>query len=185
MIKTKEWAVLASGVLAFLVPTYFAWTVYQNQQPQNVASWSMILLLDVLGLILVCKDGNKKPYLQLGWVLAAACIVLAITLGGSPWHWGWVESASLLFCGIAVILWLTLSARAALWAYMAAMYIAFVPLMANYWYEPQPETLWLWYWTIGTCLLAIYGANKRDFANTFVPWGAIVLNAIVAWLCIR
>ncbi len=68
---------------------------------------------------------------------------------------------------------------------MAAMYIAFVPLMVNYWYEPQPETLWLWYWTIGTCLLAIYGANKRDFANTFVPWGAIVLNAIVAWLCIR
>lgn len=185
MTKAKEWAVLASGLLAFLVPTYFAWTVYLSQQPQNVASWSMVLLLDVLGLFLVYRDGNKKPYLQLGWVIAAACIVLAITLGGSPWHWGWTESASLFFCGLAIVFWLILSARVALFAYMAAMYIAFVPLMADYWKEPQPGTLWLWLLTIATCMLAIYGAEKRDFPNTFVPWGAIVLNGAISWLCIR
>jgi hypothetical protein len=183
--KTKEFAIRMSGVLGFIVPTYFAWTVYRSNIPQNVASWSMILLLDLLGLVLVYKDGNKRPYLQFGWVLAAICIVLAITLGNSPWQWGMIENVSLALCGIAVVLWLALSARVATVAYMAAMYISLVPLMIDYWKEPQPSTLWLWLWTIATCLLAIYGAAKRDFANTFVPWAAIVLNAIIALLCLR
>ncbi len=183
-MRTKEIAVLVSGILGFIIPTYFAWTVYQSDTPQNIATWSMILLLDFIGLVLVIKDGNKKPYLQIGWAAAALCIVLAITLGNSPWHWGWTETASLVLCGIAVLLWLTMSARVAIWAYMTAMYVSLVPLMVDYWYKPQPETLWLWTWTVGTCLLAIYGAPKRDFTNTFVPWAAIVLNAIIAILCI-
>ena len=185
MTKVKELAVLLSGLLGFVVPTYFAWTVYQGDIPQNVASWSMILLLDVLGLVLAYRAGNKQPYLQLGWCFAAICIVLAITFGKSPWHWGWVESVSLILAGFAIVLWLTLSAQKALWAYMAATYISYVPLMVDYWEVPQPGTLWLWLWTVGTCLLAIYGAQKRDFANTFVPWGCVLLNITIAWLCIR
>lgn len=173
-----------SGILAFVIPTYFAWTVYQSNTPLNVATWLMILLLDFIGLVLVIKDGNKKPYMQIGWAAAALCIVLAITLGNSPWHWGWTETTSLVLCGVAVLLWLTLSARIAIWAYMTAMYVSFFPQLLDYWHEPQPDTLVLWIGTVITCLLAIYGAPKRDFTNTFVPWAAILLNAITAVLCV-
>ncbi len=183
-MKAKECAILMSGILGFIVPTYFAWTVYQMSIPQNVASWSMILILDPLGLVLVYKDGNKRPYLQLGWLLSAACIVSAITLGKSPWQWGMIENISLGLCLVAVVLWLALSARVATIAYMTAMYLSCVPLIVDYWKEPQPSTLWLWLWTIATCLLAIFGAAKRDFAHTFVPWAAILLNGIIAILCI-
>jgi len=183
-VRTKEIAVLVSGILGFVIPTYFAWTIYQSNIPQSIATWSMILLLDFIGLVLVIKDGNKKPYLQIGWAAAALCIMLAVTLSNSPWRWGQTETISLVLCGVAVLLWLTMSARVAIWAYMTALYVSFVPLMVDYWYKPQPETLWLWIGTIGTCLLAIYGAPKRDFTNTFVPWAAIVLNAVIAVLCI-
>ncbi len=179
----KEVATVTSGVLGFLIPTYFAWTLYKQSIPQNVASWSMVLLLDFVGLILIIKAGNKKPYLQAGWFGAALCIVLAILVGKSPWQWGMTESISLAFCGAAIVLWLTMSARIGVWAYMAAMYISFVPQMVDFWHKPEPDTLWLWCWTIGTCLLAIYGAPKRDFANIFVPWAAILLNVIIAVLC--
>ncbi len=185
MTKVKESAIFLSGILGFIIPTYFAWTVYQQGLPQNIATWGMTLLLDVLGLVLAFRAGNKKPYLQLGWCFAAFCIVLAITLGQNPWQWGWVETVALLLAGMAIVLWLNWSAKKALWAYMAAAYLSTVPLMVDYWHRPQPETLWLWYWTIGTCFLAIYGASKRDFANTFVPWGCIVLNTIIVWLCLR
>jgi hypothetical protein len=183
-VTRKESAVLLSGLLGFIIPTYFAWTVYQQGIPQNIATWGMTLVLDVLGLILAYRAGNRRPYLQFGWFFAACCIVLAVLLGESPWHWTWVETSALALAGIAVVVWLTSSAKRALWAYMAAAYISVVPLMVDYWQVPQPSTLWLWLWTIGTCLLAIYGAEKRDFANTFVPWGAIVLNGIIAVLCI-
>ncbi len=180
----RDLAVLMSGILGFAVPTYFAWTVYQENIPQNIATWGLIFLLDGLGLVLAYRAGNKRPYLQIGWCFAAFCIVLAITLGKNPWKWGWVETAALILAGVAIVLWLKWSAKKALWAYMAAAYVSTMPLLVDYWNVPQPSTLWLWLWTVGTCLLAIYGSERRDFANTFVPWGALVLNGFIAVLCV-
>ncbi len=184
MNQIRERTAIASGWLGFLLPTYFAWTVYRENIPQNVATWLMIFVLDFLGLALVYKAGNKKPYIQLGWAVASICILIAIALSKSPWHWGWTETASLVLCGIATVLWLTLSAQIAIFAYLVAMYVSCVPLMVDYWSTPQPQTLWLWLCTVGTCFMAIYGASKRDFANTVVPWAALILNAGIAVLSI-
>ncbi|MDP2655653.1 MAG: hypothetical protein Q8P17_03960 [bacterium] len=185
MSNTTKWvAVIVSGALGFIIPTYFAWTLYVDHVPQNVATWGMVFALDLLGLILAYRGGNKKPYLQIGWAIAAFCIFVAVILNGDQVRWGWTEIISVILCCVAIVLWLTRSALVAQWAYMAAMYISFVPLMADYWREPQPDTLWLWLWTIASCLLAILGAEKRDFANTFVPWAAIGLNVIITVLCV-
>ncbi len=184
MTRSQNTAVLASGILGFIIPTYFAWTIYQENIPQNLATWSMILLLDFLGLILVYKDGNKKPFLQIGWCVAATCIVLSILFSNSPWQWGTIETVSVAICLLAVVLWLTMSAHIALYAYLVAFFVSSVPLAMDFWYHPQPGTLWVWLWTIGTCGLAIYGAEKRDMAHTIVPWGAIILNSILAILCL-
>lgn len=184
MEQVKKLAMPASGLLGFFITTLFAWTIYRDNIPQNVATWTMIMLLDVLGVILAYKDGNKQPYLQIGWTVAATCVVLAIAFGDSPWQWGQTETISLLLCGVATVLWLMMSARAALFAYMAAMYLSTVPLIVDYWRQPQSGTLWVWLWTIVGCALAIYGAPKRDFTYTFVPWAAIVMNGFIALLCI-
>lgn len=181
--KNKERALWVSGVLGFVVPTYFAWTLFKTNVPQNIATWGMVFVLDLLGLVLAYKDGNKKPYLQLGWAVASVCILTAVALSSNPIGWGYTETISVVLCGVAIILWITTSARAALWAYMAAMYISFFPLMTDYWGKPQPDTLWLWLWTIVGCLFAILGAEERDFARTFVPWAALGLNAIITVLC--
>jgi len=172
------------GLLGFIIPTCFAWTLFVSHVPQNIATWGMVFVLDFLGLVLVYKDGNKKPYLQIGWAFASICILSAVAISGNPIGWGQTETISVILCGVSIVLWITMNARAALWAFMVAMYISFVPLMVDYWEKPQPDTLWLWLWTIISCLLAILGAEKRDFANTFVPWAAIGLNAIISILCI-
>jgi hypothetical protein len=175
---------VASGVLGFIVPAYFGWTLYISHIPQNIATWGMVFVLDTLGLVLAYKDGNKKPYMQLGWAFAAACIFAAIVSSGNQVDWGWTETIAVILCGIAIILWITESARVAQWAYMAAMYISFVPQAVDFWNVPQPDTLWLWLMSLATCLLAILGAEKRNFANTFVPWGAGILNLIITVLCL-
>ncbi len=181
----KQQSLLISGASGFAIPTYFAWTLYVDHIPQSVATWGMVFVLDALGLVLAFKGGNEKPYMQLGWALAAGCIFAAVILNGDQIVWGWTETVSVLLCGVAVMLWVTKSALTAQWAYMAALYISFVPLMADYWEKPQPDTLWLWLLTIASCLFAVLGAKERDFANTFVPWGAIGLNIVVVALCLR
>jgi len=180
----KQRSLEASGILGFLIPAYFGWTLYITHTPQNIATWGMVLVLDALGLTLAYKDGNKKPYMQLGWALAAVGIFGAVVSSGNEIDWGWIETISVLLCGEAVVLWITMSARTAQWAYMAAMYISFLPQMVDYWKVPQPDTLWLWLMSLVTCLLAILGAEKRDFANTFVPLGAGILNLIITVLCL-
>ena len=173
-----------TGVFGFAAPTIFAWTVYANEIPQNIATWSMIMFLDLLGLILVYKGGNKKPFLQLGWFAASLLILAAIFFGDSPWHWGATETISLILCGIAILLWQTLDVKYAIWAYCIALFISGVPLMTDYWSVPQPETLWLWVVTVFTCSLSVYAAEKRDIAHTAVPWTAIVLNSLIGILCL-
>lgn len=185
MDRSKEIASKASGILAFAAPTYFAWTVFQQAIPQNVATWGLTLLLDALGLFLAVKAGNRKPWLQLGWFLAAFCILAAVLLGNSPWHWGVVESVSVVFCLIAIVLWLTLSPQAAIFAFITAFIIASIPLMVDYWRVPQPSTTWLWVVTVFTCALSIYGAEKKDVAHTAIPAGAILQNAFFVFLCVR
>jgi hypothetical protein len=184
VVKAKQLCLVVSGLSGFIIPTYFAWIVYQENIPQNIASWSMVFALDVLGLTLVMKAGNKEPYLQTGWVVAAFLVLLSVLFNQSPWHWGWTESTSLFLCAVAVLLWLTKTARVALWAYIAAMWISFVPLMVDYWHVPQVDTLWLWLATIASCLFSILGSEKRDFTNTGVPWAVIALNSVISTLCI-
>ncbi|MDB5265634.1 MAG: hypothetical protein JWM39_347 [Parcubacteria group bacterium] len=185
MDRSKQYANWASGILGFAAPTYFAWTIYQTGVPQNVATWGMTVLLDALGLFLVIRGGNKLPLLQIAWLSAACLILIAILAGRSPWHWGIVESASLVLCFIAVVLWLTLSAEIAIFAFVIAFIVATVPLIVDYWHTPQSSTTWLWLVTIVSCALSIYGAKKQDVAHTAVPWGAIALNSFIAFLCVR
>lgn len=181
---SRERIVVASGILGFGATTLFAWILHSENIPHSLASWLMVMMLEIIGLFSVLKGGNKKPYLQLGWTVAALCVLLALLIGDSPWHWGRTETISLLSCLVVTVLLLKAGARVAVWAYMVAMYVAFIPLMVDYWHTPQPATLWFWLLNITACLLAVYGAQKRDFASTFIPWASIFQNALIALLCI-
>ncbi len=185
MLRSKVLANQVSGILGFVAPTYFAWTVYRDGIPQNAATWGMTVFLDVIGLMLVYSGGNKRPFMQLGWVFAASCILAATLFGKSPWHWGTVETVSLILCLVAVVLWQTFSAQVGIFPFVIAMWLSAVPLGVDYWNIPQPSTLWLWVVSAGTCLLSIYGSEKQDVAHTAVPWGAIVLNSVFVFLCVR
>jgi hypothetical protein len=181
----KQKLTLLSGILGFIVPMVFAYTIMAQKIPQNIASWGMVLVLDLLGVALAIKAGNKKPYMQIGWAIAAVFIVAAILFTNHSWQFGIVEGASLLFASIAVYMWLFGSPRIGLYAYIAAMYISFAPVMVDYWTNPVLETIWVWEWSALTCMIALFGAEKKDFSSLFVPWAAMVLNLIITWLCLR
>jgi hypothetical protein len=174
---------VVSGVLGFIIPTYFAWTIFKLNLPQNVASWGLVFFLDLLGLVLAWKAGNRKPFIQVGWTVASICILVAIFFSNYEISWGKVETISVLLSLIAIYLWLTKSAGVAMYAYIVAMYTSFVPVMTDYWNVPQPQTGWLWMWTIITCIMSIWAAEKRNWANTAIQWAAIGLNGIILILC--
>ena len=183
--KSKLWALWLSLFFGFVVPTLFALDIYVGKTTPNIASWGMFLLLDTIGLFLVYKAGNKKPYLQCGWVLALILIMLAILLSKSTFHFGLIEILSCLAGIVSIYLWITKSAKLGLYPYVVGCYIAFIPQVIDYWTKPQPEVWWVWFAGAAGCIFAIYSAEKKDFANVFVPWAFIPLNLIGFFLVIR
>lgn len=183
----KIWAGWLSLVFAFIPPGMFALSIFLGKlPPQNVATWGMVLLLDTVGLLLAYKAYKEKdavpisemPFLQMGWFIAAVCIMYAVLSRSNVIEWRMVETLSLLCCIASVYLWATRDAKSGLYPYMLAMYIAFLPQLFDYWREPQPDTWWLWAGTIVGAMLAIYAAEKRTFDNCFVAWACLPLNAI-------
>ncbi len=176
----KIWALRLSFCFGFFVPIFFAWSIFMHEvPPQNIATWGMILLLDIVGLILVYQTGNNDPRIQWGWFIAALCIFVAIITTSNTFEWGKIEALSFVFCVVSIYIWMKYDAKFGLWPYMIALYISFTPQVKDYWVSPQPETWWLWAGTIAGCLCAIYGAKKRDFGNIFIPTAVIPLNAII------
>lgn len=145
----------------------------------------MIMCLDFLGLTLAFKAGNKRPILQIGWCGAAILMESAILLNRASWHWGWVETFSLICCFVAVLVWQIKDAKWGYWPYMAAMYISTIPQAVDFWHVPIPSTLYVWAWSVVGCAMAIIAAEKRNFENTFVPWGAMLLNVGFCYLVLR
>ena len=191
----KSFALFLSFAIGFIFPALFAWDIFQNnlQQKPNVPTWLMVLLLDVTGLVIAYVEGNKKPYLQLGWVLAAVLIVVAIFLRQGIWEITITEIASFVICIIAITLWLIAKNKKTIFGYdikdkaaligmtfqSVAIYVSFTPQAMDYWKTPDPSTWYLWFSSIVGCLLAVYGAKQRDIAHTFIPWACALLNAVI------
>lgn len=184
-MNTKSFLNTCSGVLAFVIPGIFAVDIYVHHLHLNFATWLMVLLLDVLGFLLALKAGNKRPYLQFGWMAAAILIIIAILMNGSSWEWGPIESLSFLFCIVAVIFWLMRSATSGLWFYLIAIYISFIPQAVSYWHSPDTSTWYLWAGSVFTCILAIIAAEKHDSAHVLTPWACVILNLGILLLLFR
>lgn len=183
--KLKDWALWLSLIIGFAIPASFAIQIHLEKLTLNIATWGMICLLDILGLILAFKSGNKKPWLQFGWAFAAVCIVIAILINNHTFSFGLVEYVCIACSLLAVYFWLTEKAEKGLYPYIIAVYISFIPQAIDYWGAPQPQTWWLWVGSILACVFAIYGAEKRNFANTFVPWSCIPFNLLGFYLVMR
>lgn len=169
-----------------LVPLKFAYDIYEKLFIPNMVTWFLILILDVVGLWIVYKEGNKRPLIQIAWVVAAAIIMFAILIRQSIWQIGIIEIVSAIACIVAVILWKTTAnhhaVKLALIFQTIAVYISFIPQAINYWDKPEPGTWYLWFWSAIGCALAIYSSPKHNMVSTFIPWAALVLNILVLWL---
>ena len=186
--RKQELALWLSGLIGFAFPFKFAYDIYHNVFVANIVTWLLVLILDVVGLLIAVKEGNKRPYLQLGWAIAAVCIMLAILVRQSTFAIGWVEIASSLLCLLAVILWRTAGQHAAILGFTfqtLAVYVSFIPQAVNYWIKPEPSTWYLWFFTAIGCALAIYASPKKDMRHTFIPWGAFILNVAIMMLVLR
>jgi hypothetical protein len=179
------------AVLGSLAAGLYGIRVWLGKEKANLATWSIVLVLDFVGLYLAYATGNEEPYIQLGWCVAATLIVIAAWVRKGDWVWTQNETFVLILCGASVFVWLTSEAvLVSLLGYLAAAYLSVWPQAKDYRRNPEVAKKSAWVWQVSIVaiafpLIAKFVENKYGVGDTLIYYALIGLNVIMASLCMR
>jgi hypothetical protein len=182
---------LFGAVLGSLAAGLYGIRVWLGKEKANLATWSIILILDFVGLYLAYATGNDEPYIQIGWCLAGTLIVVAAWFRKGDWVWTKNETVVLIICGASVAVWLTNEAAlVSLIGYLTAAYLSAWPQAKDYLRNPKMAKKSAWVWQVSIVaivfpLVAKFVENKYGMGDTLVYYAFIVLNVFMASLCMR
>ncbi len=191
MKETAFWINVIGAVLGSLAACLYGVRVWLGKEKANLATWSIVLILDFVGLYLAYATGNDEPYIQLGWCVAAMLIVIAAWIRKGDWVWTQNETAVLVICGVSVFVWLASEAvLISLLGYLAATYLSVWPQAKDYLHNPEVAKKSAWVWQVSIVaiafpLIAKFVENKYGVGDTLVYYALIGLNVIMASLCMR
>ncbi len=182
---------LLGAVLGSLAACLYGIRVWLGKEKANLATWSIVLILDFVGLYLAYATGNDEPYIQLGWCVAAMLIVTAAWIRKGDWVWTQNETTVLVLCGASVLVWLASEAvLVSLLGYLAAAYLSAWPQAKDYLRNPEVAKKSAWVWQVSIVaiafpLVAKLVENKYGVGDTLIYYALIGLNVIMASLCMR
>ncbi len=177
---------VTSGAITSIATIVFAYILYAKGIHLNLTTWLLILLLDSIGLILVYKGGDTRPWLLIGWTTAALCVVIAIIITGGRVTLTAVEAITLSLAVFAIWQWLR-SGKPVIglrWQSIA-MWLSSLPMLYDFWRQPQPWTWWLWAITIICCVTEVAATDDRSEIKILVQLSAIGLNTIALGLVLH
>jgi len=187
VLETNPYFTITGAVLGFLVASGFAWQIHYYKLKVNLATWTMILILDIIGLGLLLAAKNNEPFIQIGWCIAATFIFLAALLNRGDWKWGAVETWSVAACSLAVLIWVLTGSVWSLLGYVLAVCISVIPQIVQYLDEERTirlKTTWVWALSAVAILITIFGSPFTP-KHMIVLVGLLLLNLGVMWLTLR
>lgn len=191
MKELAFWLNIFGAVLGSLAAGLYGIRVWLGKEKANLATWSIVLLLDVVGLYLTYVTGNHEPYIQLGWCFAATLIVIAAWVRKGDWLWTRTETVVLVLCIVSVTVWLTSEAvLVSLIGYLMAAYLSVVPQAKDYLRHPEVarKSAWVWQVSIVAILFPLAAKlveQKYGIGHTLIYYALVVLNVLMATLCMR
>lgn len=191
MKELAFWLNIFGAVLGSLAAGLYGIRVWLGKEKANLATWSIVILLDVVGLYLTYVTGNDEPYIQLGWCFAATLIVIAAWVRKGDWLWTRTETVVLVLCIVSVAVWLTSEAvLVSLIGYLTAAYLSVLPQAKDYLRHPEVARKSAWVWQVSIIailfpLVAKLVEQKYGVGHTLIYCALIVLNLFMATLCMR
>ncbi len=178
---------IIAGILVSIVATAYAFQIHRHHLHVNIATWGMILLIDILGLILALSSGNSEPYIHLAWVGTDVFICFAILSLRSNWFWSKIETASLIFFALALIGWVVFSSTLAIICYLIACFFTLLPQAIQYWKDKRVarKSAWIWVMNSAALVMTILSLGAITPEYTFVTLGLLFLNLGMVMIALR
>lgn len=172
------------GLMAAIIIATFGIYLAMNDVRQNVVTWIMWTILDVIILVTSLSAGNKRPWLPIGYTLGSILVTIIIITKGE-WQWGLVETISVIGVMIALIIWKKSGPKFAVIASTLTLTIAGIPAMYDAWLYPDPASWWLWGGVALSCILTCYGARAWTIEDRFLPCASFIFNASMMIFVLR
>lgn len=159
--------------------------------PLNLATWGLWVVIDSALLVATYKaskeNGSGLPWSMIGFWLGA-CSIAAISIiktltGNGSFHWGHVETLTVVSVILALVAWKKRGESVAgVIAVTIAMYVAMVPTFVDQWIKPEGQDPWIWLGCTIGCLLDFWGKPKQ-LATAFQPGAGMIANGFAFILC--
>lgn len=175
---------LVAGIAPVIALIIFGIILLKTGKSQNVATWVMWLLLDIVIAGSMLSAGNKEAWLPIGFVIGAF-FVTAVLISKGNWKWGFVEITCAIGSAIAMILWYFSSPGGSVIVSCLAMWIASVPLIRDTWKSPDPSLWWFWGTAAISALVTVVVAKSWNIEDRFFPASACIFNSLMTILVLR
>jgi hypothetical protein len=178
---------IIAGVLVSIVATLYAVQIYRLRLNVNIATWGMILLIDVLGLILAFSAGNREPYIHLAWVTTDILICSAIIIRHPHFAWSRFDTASLLLFLISLSVWMISDSELSVFGYLIACFFTLLPQARQYFHDRRiaRKSSWIWIMNCIALVMTILSVPVITYEYSLVSLGLLVLNLGMVMIALR
>jgi hypothetical protein len=180
----KEKIGFSGGLIATIIIIVFGVYLYKHNVHQNVVTWILWAIMDMIILLSSIAAGNKRPWLPAGYTLGSILIIALILLRGE-WQFGLVETLSSCGVIVTVIVWKRSGPKLAVIASTLGLTIAGIPGMYDAWLQPNRESWWLWGGVAFSCIFSCYGAKAWTIEDRFLPCASFIFNITMMILVLR
>jgi len=171
----REYVGIIGGIIGSSTVIAFAVALTIQNIPQNIVSWILWTILDVLLWIGTVAAGNKKAYLPAAYAFGAF-VVTIILFSKGVWGFGISELIAVIGCLLALALWKKLGSRYVIVIATVAMVVAGIPALFDIIQSPNPQSWWMWFGCSLAGLLTAIGAKSWKIEDRFMPVTSFVYN---------
>ncbi len=177
---------IAGGLVSF-VATAYAIQIYKERLHVNIATWGMILLVDILGFVFAISAGNPHPYIHIAWVTTDALICLAALKYKTSWRWSYIESISLVLFICSLLLWRTSEAIWSVLGYLVACFFTLLPQGVQYWKNKHIARKSAWIWIINSIaiVMTMLSLSNITLEYSIATLGLLILNLTMVLIAVR
>jgi len=173
------------GLMASLTIIAFGLSLLSSNVEQNVVTWIMWAILDVLLLLSSIAAGSKGAWLLPAGYTLGATTTAVVLLRRGVWVWGTIETLCAVGVLASVVVWRSVGPKWAIVALTIAMTIAGVPEAHHEYLNPQPASWWLWAIVALSCVLTGFATKEWSIKERFFPIASFCWNAFMTILVLR
>ncbi len=176
-----------AGILVSIVATAYAIQIYKERLHVNIATWMMIVLIDVLGLVLAYSSGNAQPSIHIAWLVTDTLILGTALIMRANWHWRYIETISLVMFVTSLAWWHFVDSVWSILGYLVACFFTLLPQAIQYWHHRPlaKKSAWIWIMNSIAIVMTLLSLQDISFEYSVAALGLLVMSLAMVMIALR